>query len=288
MTKQNIPLVGYADRLSVTPGESISFKVSSTSASAYDARLVRVVSCDPNPDGPGITEHSMEASFTGSYPSRTQSVHLGSYLKIHNTEILDDLGSFTLYATIWSTTPNRGLQGILSRYDPGKKRGFALAIKEDGAMALLGNQYISVGKPLIERRWYRIWVTYDVSTTTLTVGQIPLRKKFDADDEGTATAMGFKPSNIRTFLLTGAIGGVPVSGHFSGKIERPTVIGAVSANPSPDQLHPQTLACWDFAQEISTKETVDIGPNGLHGELVNLPTRAVMSSTWNGATFSWE
>ena len=287
MAIQKIPIIGYTDRFSVEPGESINFKVSSTSGSPYNARLVRVVSCDPNPEGPGIIEHAMDAAFTGSYPSRIQAVHLGSYMRVHNTGILDDLGSFTLCATIWPTTPSRDLQGIISRYDPQQKQGFALGINEGGATAVLGGQCINVGKPLVERRWYRVWVTYDASLTTLTVGQTPLGKQFDADDEGLATAAGVEMSNISTALLVGALGGVPVSGHFNGKIERPTIIGAVFANPSPDQLHPETLACWDFSQKISTAETVDVGKNGLHGELVNLPTRAVKSSAWDGTAFAW-
>ena len=47
-----IPIAGYADRLSVRPGETISFKVSSQLDGPYKARLVRVISGDANPAGP--------------------------------------------------------------------------------------------------------------------------------------------------------------------------------------------------------------------------------------------
>ena len=51
-----LPLTGYADRFSVAPGETIEFKVSSAAAEPYEARLVRVISGDPNPAGPGINQ----------------------------------------------------------------------------------------------------------------------------------------------------------------------------------------------------------------------------------------
>ena len=44
-----IPITGYADRFSLTPGEKIIFKVSSTSRDPYKAKLIRVISGDPNP-----------------------------------------------------------------------------------------------------------------------------------------------------------------------------------------------------------------------------------------------
>ena len=67
-----LPLTGYADRFSVAPGETIAFKVSSALAGTYQARLVRVISGDPNPAGPGIRERDVPAPFAGSYPSRVQ------------------------------------------------------------------------------------------------------------------------------------------------------------------------------------------------------------------------
>ena len=69
-----LPLTGYADRFSVAPGQTIAFKVSSTAATPYQVRLVRLISGDPNPAGPGIKEESIPAPFAPSYPSRVQPV----------------------------------------------------------------------------------------------------------------------------------------------------------------------------------------------------------------------
>ncbi len=102
-----IPLVGYADEWSVGPGDTIAFKVSAAAEAPYSARLVRVVSGDPSPAGPGIVEHDVDAAFAGPYPSRLQRIDRGSYMRVPAPGPLDGLRSFTLSATIWPTTPDR-------------------------------------------------------------------------------------------------------------------------------------------------------------------------------------
>ena len=71
-----IPLIGYSDKLSARPGESIEFKVSSSLPQDFRAELIRTVCADPNPAGPGIIEHSLADEFTATCPSRTQAVAL--------------------------------------------------------------------------------------------------------------------------------------------------------------------------------------------------------------------
>ena len=60
------PLLGYADRLSVRPGETVAVKVSCTLAEDFSASLVRIICADPNPSGPGIIEESVPANFAGA------------------------------------------------------------------------------------------------------------------------------------------------------------------------------------------------------------------------------
>ena len=186
-----LPLTGYADRFSVAPGETIAFKVSSTGAAPYQVRLVRLISGDPNPAGPGIKEEPVPAPFAASYPSRVQPVPLGSYLRVPDAPALRALRSFTVVATIWPTTPDRGRQGIVARHDPSAGTGFALFIDGRGAGALVGKgrggvETVHVGKPLLARAWYRVWATYDAATRKLAVGQAPLAPRVRADDAGHA------------------------------------------------------------------------------------------------------
>jgi N,N-dimethylformamidase len=294
-----LPLSGYADRFSVAPGETIAFKVSSTAAAPYEARLVRVISGDPNPAGPGIKEEPVRAPFAGRHPSRVQPVPLGSYLRVPDAPAFRRLTSFTAVATIWPTTPAKGRQGILARFDPAAGAGFALFVDGRGAGALIGDgrggtAMVEVGKPLQARTWYRAWAAYDAATRTLAVGQAPLVPRVWADDGGCASVtVGFAPAlDSGSPLLVAALGGAPVGGHYNGKIERPALYDAslaeaALAGPLDGAAGRHLVAAWDFSREISSTRAVDAGPSGLDGELVNLPARAMTGSNWTGAEPCW-
>ena len=44
-------IVGYADQISVAPGEVIDFKVTTDGVPRYHADIVRLISCDHDPTG---------------------------------------------------------------------------------------------------------------------------------------------------------------------------------------------------------------------------------------------
>ena len=100
-----LELAAYADRLSVRPGETISFKVSSQKKEPFQARLVRVICGDANPKGPGLKEERIAASFEGEYPSRAQPIHQGSYAIIDGNVDLASSSGLTFTAVVWPTTP---------------------------------------------------------------------------------------------------------------------------------------------------------------------------------------
>ena len=51
--------------------------------------------------------------------------------------------------------------------------------------------------------------------------------------------------------------------------------------------HKSVLAAWDFSIGIPTNRITDVSANKLHGDLINLPTRAVAGSLWNGEEHCW-
>ena len=59
-----LKILGYPDRFSVRPGETIRFMVSSALSDPYRADFVRIVHGDVNPDGPGY--HSWSSTRSGS------------------------------------------------------------------------------------------------------------------------------------------------------------------------------------------------------------------------------
>jgi N,N-dimethylformamidase len=287
-----LPLAGYANRLSVRPGETIEFKISSQQSAPFGARLVRVVCADANPEGPGLREEPVASSLEGTYASRRQPVHAGSYARIDRTRDLSGEGQLTFIATIWPTTPGSGRrQGILSAYDPNVRIGFALAIGEDGSLeALLGTTRIRTRAACAPRSWYRVWAILDGRSRTLRVGQVALSKGSAHGRPATAEtpleAAGAPPPAGVPWLV-GALGGAPVRGHFNGKIEQPMIFARALA---PEEIEAAArgeaeqglVARWDFSREMSSTRVVDTGPHALHGTLTNLPARAMTGSRWTG------
>ena len=108
-------LVGYSDRLSAAPGETIAFMVNSAHPT-YDAEIVRLDHGDPNPRGPGLIEQAVETPVNGTIPGRIQQIHSGSYIIVGDGPSLRCTGSFTIQAWIWPTTPGKGVQGLVAKW----------------------------------------------------------------------------------------------------------------------------------------------------------------------------
>jgi hypothetical protein len=89
-------LIGYADRISVEPGASISFMVSS-SLPSYQASVVRLIHGDENPEGPGFRFEAVPAIATANYRGRIQLAVVGSYARVPAAPELS-VSSFTLQA----------------------------------------------------------------------------------------------------------------------------------------------------------------------------------------------
>ncbi len=144
-------LVGYADRFSVRPGERIAFMVSCEPASEFRADIVRLVHGDTNPAGPGFKEELVETAAGGDYPARRQEIYAGSHAEVPDHPLLRELTSFALSCYIWPTTPAKGVQGLLTKWDPESSSGYGLFVNESGAIELwLGDgervQHVSTGR----------------------------------------------------------------------------------------------------------------------------------------------
>lgn len=79
--------------------------------------------------------------------------------------------------------------------------------------------------------------------------------------------------------------------HFNGRLEHPMLLhGAIDA---ATPIEPNTLlrlafiAWWDFSRDIPSQTISDHGPHRLHGQLYNLPTRAMRSAFWRGGEMRW-
>ena len=216
---------------------------------------------------------------TDSYPSRNQPFYPGSFGRVQDGVAISGDGSFTLSATVFATAPERGEQVILSIDNA------CLLIAEDGTLAgRIGEHTVSSGRPLCRRCWYRhIEMRYDAASGVVKLVQpAPVGADVMESEVIVSAQVG-----ALDFSETGPIGiaarlenGIGHA-HLNGKIESPMIF--CGTDPGARQL----LAHWDFSRGISTTRIEDVGPNTLHGELVNLPARAMTGSTWNAGEMCW-
>jgi len=285
-----IQLIGYADRLSAAPGETVRFMVSSHHEQPFEAQLVRIGVADFHPHGPGFEEEEIPSAADGRYPSRFQPTWLGSYARVPDAPALAGLDAFEVGVSIWPTTPAKGRQGLISQWDAERGAGFALLIDADGCAALElgdgqgGRKVVGTGRRLLERRWYHLRAGFDPGARRLWIAQEPVHP-FAGGEDGGAAAIEAEPAAFvparRPLLIAaldveGADEAARAGCHYNGRLEAPALHRAGT-----------TVAAWDFARDMTSQRIADLGPHGLHGALVNLPTRAVRGVHWDGAEMHW-
>src|SRR5262245_44596398 len=226
-------IVGYSDRIYCRPGDIVNFKVSCESVAGYEAEIVRLVCGDDNPEGPGVKEVAFKTAIDGHYTGRKQRIHAGSYVEVPDAPALRGTRSFTVQAFVWPTMPAKGNQGIVAKWSP-TAGGFALIVDDQGATALkMGDESgrvetVSVGKPMLERHWYRVGGSFDADQRTVRVSQQPLRfDKLFEDGGSVERTINIAPTDNDAPLVFAAIPAETDSGfdfYYNGKIDSPRLV----------------------------------------------------------------
>ena len=294
-------VVGYADRFSVAPGETIRFMVS-CELPTYRADIVRLIHGDPNPRGPGFKEELTASAVSGEYPGRFQEIYTGSYVRVTDNPVLRLRGSFTIQAWILPTTPQKGPQGIVTKWCD--NQGYGLFIDSQGELAFwLGNEgqivQVRSGKALRSSEWYFIAATFDAQSRTVRLYQEPLRE-WPQDEAHVIveqpTSCHELPENDCDLLIAAHWqqlhnGRAVAGGHFNGKIDSPRVFGralsrdellSLKRGAAPLAFDSSLIAAWDFSLDISSCKVTDTSPHRLHGETVNMPARGMTGYNWSG------
>ncbi|MAH83792.1 MAG: hypothetical protein CBB68_05450 [Rhodospirillaceae bacterium TMED8] len=281
-----IPLIGYTNKLSARPGELIEVKVSSSAEEAYYASLVRVICADPNPAGPGIQTAHVESDFEGYYPSRQQVVSLGSYMR---SELAGELPDCILVKSlIWPTTPEKGLQGVISCFDAETKSGFSVGIGPDGAHASCDNVRVTTEIKLEKRAWYEIIAFFDTVSGIIRISQKRLLSvgnpaaMNDSDGSAEAKLPKNKILNSGKPILVAAIEEGSSDTLFNGKIEAPMIFSGNGVTGSTS-----LLCSWDFSKNMTGFTVPGFGSLAGMGELIGSPTRGVIGANWNGQEMRW-
>ncbi len=263
----DLPLLGYVDRLSARPGQTLEFKVSSVSKTPFNARLVRSISADPNPEGPGILEEDASQFFAPqSFASVQRPFAAGSYAIARDLVTASPRSSIVLSAVVYPTLLTGEAQTILGfgRY--------TLQIDGTGAACLnLDGKITAIDRPLKLREWYRIeaeitegGATLEQQALTRRAGP-PVRAKGEGVNSLAASAI---PIVAARFVDD------QTAEHFNGKIEAPCI-----------EIDGKALAAWDFSTDIPTTYVRALAGPDLW--LVNFPARAVTGSAWDGSEMNW-
>jgi N,N-dimethylformamidase len=252
-------LTGYTDRLSVGPGDTIRFMVS-TEHPSYEAQLVRLIHGDTNPAGPGFKQVVVSSGIDGQHVGRMQAFPSGSYVEIPLAPGVVRLPlSFSVY--VYPTNPRGGPQVIASIGD------WALGIADDGSIEVsTRSARISTQAPLHRWTWYRVECAVDVVGRAI-VSQTPVVRW--PDDLSAASASGelLPPALDGPLILAARRRADGMADPFDGKLEEAGLEG---------------VGRWDFAADIATDVVTDVSGAGRHGRTVNMPTRAVTGHRFDG------
>jgi N,N-dimethylformamidase len=311
-----IKVFGYASRLTVKPGDSLSFHVTADGTTTAAAQLVRLIHGDMHPAGPGYIEEEIKSSVDGPWAVKKQYTQVGNYLTVADPEgklRLD--GSFTLCAYVYPALPGGGVrQSLMGRWDVYNVKGYGLSIGPEGHLNFgfgdgKDNDYLNAEVPLLRNTWYFVAASYDANTKKATIYQEAVINRYNSllghvvpidYRSHVAERMRFKAlSDAETpFLIGGArdwhqLRGAFVAQTFSGKIDRPMVFDRALTRTELDQVKTTArppssglAAFWDttagYTDAGISDEVIDVGPHKLHAKGVNRPVRAQTGHNWKG------
>lgn len=286
-----LAITGYLNRVSGRPGDALSVHVSAEGGGDYSADVVRILSADPNPAGPGLVYEPCDFGLAKHYPARSKDIDLGSYAQIASDPCFT--ASRMLFGVLVQPLLLRDAPATLASAEDADGRGWQLQATTRGLrfvrQATTGApEVLELPATLMGRDWVHVWAGYDAGQMVLGYARYP----------------GGPVQTVRAAHAGGAVPDAPLilgarktgalsHAHFNGRLEDPAIYVALpegdTAPPLPDMAPSGALlAWWDFSVGIDTQSITDRGPRGLGGRLVNIPCRAMRGARWSGAEMNWQ
>ena len=311
-----VKLFGYANKISVRPGDAIQFHVNADGTYTAEAQLVRFIHGDEHPDGPGFIEEEIDCAANGSWKVEKQYTQVGSFLEAADPErrlALD--GSLTLFAFIHPLWPQVGSrQCLIGRWDNDKNYGFCLGINKSGRLEFWVGQgdevdYLQSEVPLQAHTWYFAAATLDAKTGRATIYQEGVLNRYNSllgkvvpidYRSHVSEVFRFRQKHLpeTPFLMAGSRDwhekrGNFVSQLYCGKIDRCGLFNRALKREELDEIKngqaPTSnglVAHWDTTHGYTDQGVgdivTDIGPYHLHAKGYNRPVRAQTGWNWSG------
>ena len=298
-----LKIVGYPDRFSAAPGETVEFKISVEEGDHFVAGLVRVVHGDCNPQGPGLKFVHIPSNADGRHSGKPQRIDAGSFMRVDAFPSLA-AGPFTFFAMLWPTLTRRSDQTIFCQWDAQAGSGLHVGMSDGGRLTVTfgdeGRQAtVQASRAMLNWQWYSIAIAIDPGTRKVTIDQRPVQPFAQvADSFAGAFELDVAPALVESsFHIAGCpLADGTVGRHFDGKVDGPVLLhglhraethDALLRQPVDQTLRARVIAHWDFSKGIRSIDALDIGASRHRGTLVNLPTRGMKGWNWTGEEHSW-
>ncbi|MCF1495763.1 N,N-dimethylformamidase large subunit [Agrobacterium vitis] len=277
-------VIGYVTPLSARPGERLDFKISSLGDRAITANVMRLDCCDPNPLGPGLKSEQVEFGLSAVYPAREQKTYLGScaFGALPTIPVTQDL---TVELTVRPGFVSATDQTIFSLQDNAGTTGVALIIR-NGRLFLKNlrspAQLEDLDLSLKLKAWCKLEVSFsdgDVSMRTSHIGTSKI-------EEASRSFTGMRGAlvGVDHICLAALWNGHPKD-CYNGTIEAPRL--SVASQEAPESGR-TIIAQWPFTDSGNSEWVSDDIDPSLGLQLINLPMRAVRSSSWTGQHMDWK
>ena len=286
-----LPLAGYAERLSVRPGQTLRFHVANSTGAPVAAHVVRVLCADPNPAIGGVQTEAVPLEVTAVAEPGPQGVPAGSYAVLGPAGLLQAVRDCTFSIRVHPTLALPRRQVIVSNLDD-SGRGLALELTpQQTVRATVGTEAglstAETASPVPLQAWTDVTLVVDSAGRTLTLTVDPIADR--ASRQTVTVTLAAAPAlhaPSRCLSLASASDSAPVD-TFNGRLERPVLLSRALTDADTQVAgagagDPGCIGAWDFARDMHTQRVVDTGRFGHHGQLVNTPTRAVCGSRWTG------
>ena len=322
----NKKIVGYCDPLSMRPGERVRFMVScEPGVDSYQRDFVRLICGDTAPGSPGTKESPVDWADAGELPARNQPIHPGGRARISmhpDAPCFAPLEGLTVLAMVRPSLPqSREQAAIVSWWAPHESAnsktaddgtGFCLFIEADqGLMLRIGDpagagaggyETFGFGTAMIANEWYFVAATFEGRSGVVQLHQEPLGTHAidyppgPVEHQSRLRRVTLPDCDVLIAAAPGTASDAPRSAPFNGRIERPAIARRALprelmeslryGEPSADAAN-ELVAGWDFSRDMSSDRIFDLSGAHHHGQLFNLPIRAVRGSNWTGDELDW-
>lgn len=282
-------LVGYVAPLSAAPGSTLEFKISSRDNRPVTARALRLICCDPNPDGPGLKTEEADFGLAERYAASEQQTYLGS-CAFGTIPLLSNHAAVKLDLIVMPTLNSDSAQTLFSLQNATGTAGVAMISRGNRLfLQQLGTEHsYDVGIGLAKGSWSRLEVAFEPDGLSVAVSRDPQKRRDDTNGARLPHLTSRALAGVDHICFAALWRGHPEQ-VFNGSIENPSLSARRMDATGSEWMPPwEIIASWNFGGDAREIWVPDERDKGRRLSLINMPTRAVRSSAWTGRNMDWK